>query len=99
MAPTTVTVFRVTAPGVPGRTARPDDPLGVAHRDGHHHATDDDCVSGPASDGGAPVGDPQEAQAVVTVDDSHVLALSGRVLPASGRRVLDAFGSQVGLLI
>lgn len=52
-----------------------------------------------ATDGVRAVEHPQDAQATVPVDDAHVLALDGRVLPASDRRVLDAFASQVGLLL
>lgn len=52
-----------------------------------------------ASDGPDPATSPDDAQAVLTVDDSRVLALCGRVLPASDRRVLDAFASQVGAVI
>ncbi|MCR6688814.1 DUF4118 domain-containing protein [Cellulomonas sp.] len=52
-----------------------------------------------ASDGIDPPTTPEEAQAVVTVDDDRVLGLTGRVLPASDRRVLEAFGSQVGIAL
>ena len=33
------------------------------------------------------------------MDDERVLALTGRVLPASDRRVLEAFASQVGIVL
>ncbi|WP_238402747.1 ATP-binding protein [Cellulomonas sp. H30R-01] len=52
-----------------------------------------------ASDGPEPPTTPDDASAVVTVDDARVLALDGRVLPASDRRVLDAFASQVGAVL
>ncbi|WP_268904329.1 DUF4118 domain-containing protein [Cellulomonas algicola] len=52
-----------------------------------------------ASDGAQPPTTPDDASAVVTVDDARVLALDGRVLPASDRRVLDAFASQVGAVL
>ncbi|MBO3102156.1 sensor histidine kinase [Cellulomonas fengjieae] len=62
------------------------------------------CRKGPgwevlAADGAEPALDPESAQAVLTVDDERVLALSGRVLPASDRRVLEAFASQVGIVL
>lgn len=52
-----------------------------------------------ASDGPESPATPDDAAAVVTVDDTRVLALAGRVLPASDRRVLDAFASQVGAVL
>jgi len=52
-----------------------------------------------ASDGPEPPASPDEASAVVTVDETRVLALAGRFLPASDRRVLDAFASQVGAVL
>ena len=52
-----------------------------------------------AADGSDPALDPESAQAVLTVDDDRVLALTGRVLPASDRRVLEAFASQVGIVL
>lgn len=52
-----------------------------------------------ASDGAEPPETPDDAAAVVTVDETRVLALEGRVLPASDRRVLDAFASQVGAVL
>lgn len=52
-----------------------------------------------ASDGPEPPTTPDRAAAVVAVDDTRVLALDGRVLPASDRRVLDAFASQVGAVL
>jgi len=52
-----------------------------------------------ATDGADPALDPEAAQAVLTVDDDRVLALTGRVLPASDRRVLEAFASQVGIVL
>ena len=36
---------------------------------------------------------------MLAVDDERVLALTGRVLPASDRRVLEAFASQVGIVL
>ena len=52
-----------------------------------------------AADGREPATTPEQAQAVLTVDDHRVLALSGRVLPAGDRRVLEAFASQVGIVL
>lgn len=52
-----------------------------------------------ATDGVDPAIDPETAQVVLAVDDDRVLALTGRVLPASDRRVLEAFASQVGLVL
>ncbi|GEL99330.1 sensor histidine kinase [Cellulomonas terrae] len=52
-----------------------------------------------AADGVDPARDPAAAQAVLVVDDDRVLALTGRVLPASDRRVLEAFASQVGIVL
>ncbi|WP_028045937.1 DUF4118 domain-containing protein [Cellulomonas sp. URHE0023] len=52
-----------------------------------------------AKDGIRPALDPEDAQVVLTVDDERVLALTGRVLPASDRRVLEAFASQVGVVL
>lgn len=52
-----------------------------------------------AADGADPARDPADAQAVLVVDDDRVLALTGRVLPASDRRVLEAFASQVGIVL
>jgi two-component system sensor histidine kinase KdpD len=43
--------------------------------------------------GEAPVGRPEEADVVVPVSDDLVLALRGRALPASDRRVLGAFAA------
>jgi two-component system sensor histidine kinase KdpD len=52
-----------------------------------------------AADGNEPAVTPDDAQAVLVVDDDRVLALSGRVLPASDRRVLEAFASQLGVVL
>jgi len=52
-----------------------------------------------AADGAGPAPDPGSAQVVLAVDEERVLALSGRVLPASDRRVLEAFASQVGIVL
>jgi len=52
-----------------------------------------------ATDGTDPALDPESAQVVLVVDDERVLALTGRVLPASDRRVLEAFASQVGIVL
>lgn len=52
-----------------------------------------------ATDGAEPALDPESAQVVLVVDDERVLALTGRVLPASDRRVLEAFASQVGIVL
>nr|WP_261797906.1 DUF4118 domain-containing protein [Cellulomonas timonensis] len=52
-----------------------------------------------ATDGADPALHPDDAQTVVAIDDARVLALRGRVLPASDRRVLDAFASQAGAVL
>ncbi|WP_421740505.1 DUF4118 domain-containing protein [Cellulomonas sp.] len=52
-----------------------------------------------ATDGTDPALSPDAAQVVLVVDDERVLALTGRVLPASDRRVLEAFASQVGIVL
>ncbi|MGY4644264.1 DUF4118 domain-containing protein [Cellulomonas sp. URHB0016] len=52
-----------------------------------------------ATDGVDPALDPERAQVVLAVDEERVLALTGRVLPASDRRVLEAFASQVGVVL
>ncbi|MEN0128072.1 MAG: sensor histidine kinase KdpD [Brevundimonas sp.] len=52
-----------------------------------------------AADGADPALDPDSAQTVLAVDDGRVLALTGRTLPASDRRVLEAFASQVGIML
>lgn len=50
-----------------------------------------------AADG--PALDVADSQVVLTVDERRVLLLSGRVLPASDRRVLEAFASQVSIVL
>jgi len=52
-----------------------------------------------AMDGIDPALDPDAAQSVVAIDTHRVLALCGRVLPASDRRVLEAFASQAGVVL
>ena len=52
-----------------------------------------------ATDGQEPALDPEEAQTVVEIDPHRVLALRGRVLPASDRRVLEAFAAQTGVVL
>lgn len=52
-----------------------------------------------ATDGVDPALAPEAAHAVLVVDEHRVLALTGRVLPASDRRVLEAFASQVGIVL
>ena len=52
-----------------------------------------------AAAGAEPAWAPDVADTVLTVDERRVLALTGRALPASDRRVLDAFASQVGILL
>lgn len=52
-----------------------------------------------AADGVDPAREPEVAQVVLAVDDDRVLALMGRVLPASDRRVLEAFASQAGIVL
>ncbi|MCW7946279.1 histidine kinase, partial [Streptomyces hygroscopicus] len=48
---------------------------------------------------GAPVGRPEDADVDVPVGDHMALALSGRVLPASDRRVLAAFAAQAAVVL
>ncbi|MEV5985527.1 sensor histidine kinase KdpD [Streptomyces sp. NPDC052051] len=48
---------------------------------------------------GAPVERPEDADVDVPVGDHMALALSGRVLPASDRRVLAAFGAQAAVVL
>ncbi|MGW3497610.1 ATP-binding protein [Streptomyces sp. NPDC001020] len=48
---------------------------------------------------GAPVERPEGADVDVPVGDYMALALSGRVLPASDRRVLAAFGAQAAVVL
>ncbi|NMM16471.1 MAG: sensor histidine kinase KdpD [Cellulomonas sp.] len=52
-----------------------------------------------ATSGEHPAMDPEAAQTVVSIDEHRVLALCGRVLPASDRRVLEAFASQAGVVL
>ncbi|WP_242511547.1 DUF4118 domain-containing protein [Pengzhenrongella frigida] len=52
-----------------------------------------------AAAGTAPARSPDQAQTVVTIDPRRVLALDGRVLPASDRRVLEAFAAQAGVVL
>ncbi|MDR3080165.1 MAG: DUF4118 domain-containing protein, partial [Streptomyces sp.] len=47
----------------------------------------------------APVERPEDADVDVPVGDHMALALSGRVLPASDRRVLAAFGAQAAVVL
>ncbi|WP_020016459.1 DUF4118 domain-containing protein [Promicromonospora sukumoe] len=54
-----------------------------------------------ADPGVAPRG-PAEEEATVTevaIDDRHRLVLAGRVLPASDRQVVEAFGAQAGIVM
>jgi two-component system sensor histidine kinase KdpD len=52
-----------------------------------------------AAAGDQPPADPAAADTVADVDDSRVLALRGRALPAGDRRVLDAVASQAGVML
>jgi len=52
-----------------------------------------------ATSGTDPALDPDTAQTVVEIDTRRVLAMCGRVLPASDRRVLEAFASQAGIVL
>jgi two-component system sensor histidine kinase KdpD len=52
-----------------------------------------------ATSGSDPALDPDTAQTVVEIDTDRVLAMCGRVLPASDRRVLEAFASQAGIVL
>lgn len=49
--------------------------------------------------GGRPVGRPDDADVDMPVGDHMALALSGRVLPASDRRVLAAFAAQAAVVL
>lgn len=54
----------------------------------------------PVHSVGAPACDsPEDSDALVTVSDSIVLALRGRVLPAADRGVLSAFATHVGIAL
>ncbi|WP_405722142.1 sensor histidine kinase KdpD [Streptomyces sp. NBC_01537] len=52
-----------------------------------------------ASVGAAPCGRPEDADVEVPVNDRLSLALTGRVLPASDRRVLSAFAAQAAVAL
>jgi two-component system sensor histidine kinase KdpD len=54
-----------------------------------------------SAEGGAQVAGAHEGGAVteVVIDDRHRLVLGGRVLPASDRQVVEAFGAQAGIVL
>jgi two-component system sensor histidine kinase KdpD len=52
-----------------------------------------------AAGGTDPATGPDEADTVIKIDEQRLLALRGRVLPASDRRVLEAFAAQAGLVL
>lgn len=54
-----------------------------------------------ADPGSAPHGRAEEEATVteVAIDDRHRLVLAGRVLPASDRQVVEAFGAQAGIVM
>ncbi|MGV8979369.1 MAG: DUF4118 domain-containing protein [Cellulomonas sp.] len=52
-----------------------------------------------ATSGEHPALSPEAAQTVIPIDGHTVLALCGRVLPASDRLVLEAFASQAGVVL
>jgi len=63
------------------------------------HGSGTDSWRSVAECGGAPPQGPDEADTVIAIDDDRVLALRGRLLPASDRRVLEAFAAQAGLVL
>ncbi|MFI2362535.1 DUF4118 domain-containing protein [Promicromonospora sp. NPDC019610] len=72
----------------------------VAHE---RWVTDAEPTAAPASDGvpggasGGAEADPTVTE--VVIDDRHRLVLAGRVLPASDRQVVEAFGVQAGIVL
>jgi two-component system sensor histidine kinase KdpD len=78
-------------------------------RPGQEEAADDTEPAIPAIPGGAwrliaaagprPCTSPGEGDAIVPVTPTAVLALRGRPLPATGQRVLAAFGAQAGIAL
>lgn len=52
-----------------------------------------------ASSGDSPAAAPEQGDTRVTVDDDHVIALSGEPLRGSDRRVLEGFAVQMGLVL
>jgi len=53
----------------------------------------------PIASAGTGTPAPGSADTVVDVDEHRILALRGHVLPASDRRVLEAFASQAGIML
>jgi two-component system sensor histidine kinase KdpD len=51
-----------------------------------------------ATDGELPPASPEDGDNVEQIDDSTVLVLSGRILPAADRRLLGAFGTHLAAL-
>lgn len=52
-----------------------------------------------ATEGGPAPGRGDDAVTEVVIDDRHRLVLGGRVLPASDRQVVEAFGAQAGIVL
>jgi two-component system sensor histidine kinase KdpD len=68
----------------------------VAHE---RRVTDAGVASRPGSAPGAAPGEEDGAVTEVAIDDRHRLVLAGRVLPASDRQVVEAFGAQAGIVL
>ncbi|MFI2488863.1 DUF4118 domain-containing protein [Promicromonospora kroppenstedtii] len=62
----------------------------VAHE---RWVTGAESAPGPGGDGA------EQTETEVLVDDRHRLVLAGRVLPASDRQVVEAFGAQAGIVL
>lgn len=54
---------------------------------------------GPGAGAGAPGATDDGSVTEVAIDDRHRLLLAGRVLPASDRQVVEAFGAQAGIVL
>ncbi|GAB2497028.1 sensor histidine kinase KdpD [Promicromonospora xylanilytica] len=52
-----------------------------------------------AAPGAGAGADPRLATTEVAIDDRHRLVLAGRVLPATDRQVVEAFGAQAGIVL
>lgn len=53
----------------------------------------------PIADAGTASPTPADAETTIEIDKDRVLALHGRVLPASDRRVLETYAAQAGLML
>ncbi|WP_036970506.1 DUF4118 domain-containing protein [Promicromonospora kroppenstedtii] len=62
----------------------------VAHE---RWVTEAEPAPGPGDDGA------EQTETEVLIDDRHRLVLAGRVLPASDRQVVEAFGAQAGIVL